>query len=399
MLIETEIPENLVNVKRRIHKYSLCDKKSILLEQTRNNMSNRVIAKKYLVGESSIRKWKKSIDLSLDYCKDKLTLHGGQVSSGIHLEPALCQWIDELRNDSCDITVELAVFELMKLDPGFKGGEFSLIRRWVYGFIQRNGYSIRNKTHISQKPLNEAECHDFSVSVNERNNMYRVPAEFFVNMDETPLYNDSKPTRVISDKGASSVNGRKTRTGDYRSTVFLAVSAGGHKLTPMIVFKAKPGKSVEKSFKNKKEGYPDDVICVCQENAWCDTPTMAKWVDLVYGPYVAKNTENFSHLIMDDYSAHKVKVVTDKIKNTGSLVSIMPGGSTSRVQVLDVGINKPFKDKFRTAWTQWMITENRQNNLSVSRPLLAQWVSSVWKSIDTTTVEHTWAKCGYYNTN
>ena len=72
-------------------------------------MSNREIAKKYIVGESSIRKWKKSIDLLLDYSRDKLTLHGGQVSSGLHLEPALCQWIDELRNDSCDVTVELAV--------------------------------------------------------------------------------------------------------------------------------------------------------------------------------------------------------------------------------------------------------------------------------------------------
>jgi len=37
-------------------------------------MSKRVIAKKYLIAESSIRKWKNSNDLSLDYSKDKMTL-------------------------------------------------------------------------------------------------------------------------------------------------------------------------------------------------------------------------------------------------------------------------------------------------------------------------------------
>ena len=214
-----EIPEETVTIKKRIHKYSLFDKKGILLDQAQNKMSNRKLAMKYNIGESSIRKWKKVIDLSLGYSKDKFTMHAGQISSGLHLESALCQWIDELRVDSCDFTVELAVFELIRLDPTFKGREFPRIRKWVYKFLNRNGYSIRNKTHIAQKPLNEAECHDFSVSVNERNTMFQVPAEFFVNMDETPLYNDNKPNKVISDTGAPSVNGRKT-INRYRVSVF-----------------------------------------------------------------------------------------------------------------------------------------------------------------------------------
>ncbi len=174
-----EIPVNLVRIRQRDHKYTLDEKKNILLDQAMNKLSNRAVASKYNLDEKSIRKYKKSIDISLDYSKEKYTLHMGKTSSGTHLEPSLCQWIDELRTDSCDVTVELAVFELLKLDHG---------------------------------------------------------------------------------------------------------------------------------------------------------------------------------------------------------------------------INKPFKDKFRTAWTQWMVNENRQNNLTVTRPLLARWVSSVWNSIDTTTVENTWAKCGYYNT-
>ena len=139
-----EIPVNLVRVRQRDYKYTLEEKKNILLDQARNKLSNRAVARKYEIDEKSVRLYKKSVDISLDYSKEKLTLHTGRASSGVHLEPSLCQWIDELRTDSCDVTVELAVFELLRVDPSFKGGDFRLVRRWVYGFLDRNGYSIRN---------------------------------------------------------------------------------------------------------------------------------------------------------------------------------------------------------------------------------------------------------------
>lgn len=63
-------------------------------------------------------------------------------------------------------------------------------------------------------------------------------------MDETPLYNDQKPKRTIADRGSKTVNGRKTRTGDYRCTVFLAVALDRTNLPPMIVFKGTPGRTV-----------------------------------------------------------------------------------------------------------------------------------------------------------
>ena len=161
-----EIPTNLVRVRQRNYRYTLEEKKNILLDQAINKLSNRAVARKYDLAEGSIRQYKKSIDIPLDYSNTKFTLHSGQPSIGSHLKPSLCQWIYKLRTDSCDVTVELAVFKLLQLDPTFKDGDFTVIRRWVYGFLKRNVYSPRNKTHIAQKPLNEAECHDFSVSVN-----------------------------------------------------------------------------------------------------------------------------------------------------------------------------------------------------------------------------------------
>ncbi|CAG8826345.1 7716_t:CDS:2, partial [Dentiscutata erythropus] len=45
-------------------------------------------------------------------------------------------------------------------------------------------------------------------------------------------------------------------------------------------------------------------------------------------------------------------------KNTN--IAIIPGGLTSKLQPLDVSINKPFKAKIRHIYDEWMAQEVRQ---------------------------------------
>lgn len=386
-----------VHIRQRKHDYSLHDKKLILLEQKERKWSNLKIAQKYHVNESSIRYWQRTIDLSLDYSKDKTTMHPGRNSVGFHLESHLCQFIDSLRDEENYVTVELIAFEIIKMDATFQDGNMAKVKRWVYRFLERNGYSIRETTHVAQKLLNVDECLDFVIAVNEKNVQYSIPPEFVINMDETPLYNDQKPNKCVTKKGAKSVNGKSTRTGDYRATVLLAVTASGVKLKPMVVFKAKPGKTTEKSFNKAGNNFPQDVVCTCQENAWSDTNVMLKWVEKIYIPYISSsNQPHFSHLLMDDFGSHKVDAVQNAVKIGGSFLSILPGGSTSRIQVLDVGLNKPFKDGFRSNWVKWMANENRNNKKIVTREMLANWVSEIWRKVEARTICSTWEKIGYY---
>jgi hypothetical protein len=395
-----------VPIQKRKFLYTIGQKRLILKEQESTKCTNTFIAQKYNVNESSIRKWKKFIDTDVQVVEDskKKTMHAGKESMGAHLEGDLCQWIDNSRGLELDLTPEQVAFEIMKLDPEFCAGDLKRIRKWVYHFLVRNGYSIRQKTHIAQKELDIPGCIDCVVAVNERNRMYHVANEFIINMDETPLYNDQRPGKTIANKGQRSVHGKKTRTGEYRSTVILAVSLSGNKLPPMIIFKGKPGKTVEAGFKKPSMGFPNNVVCVCQEKAWNDSSTMLKWVELVYKPYVMNYTTGFKHLIIDDYGSHKTDDVQHAIKSTGSLLTILPGGCTGQIQVLDliqvldVGINKPFKDKFRTRWVNWMATENRDNEKVVSRQMLAVWVSEIWESMDMNLIKNSWVHCGYNQT-
>ena len=48
--------------------------------------------------------------------------------------------------------------------------------------------------------------------------------------------------------------------------------------------------------------------------------------------------------LLNGFSAHKVKPVRDAIADSGFIYMKLPANITSKVQTLDVGINKAFKD-------------------------------------------------------
>ena len=58
--------------------------------------------------------------------------------------------------------------------------------------------------------------------------------------------------------------------------------------------------------------------------------------------------------ILDMFRAHKtdVKKLAKKINTS---LAVIPGGLTSVLQPLDVSLNKPFKDKLKNMWSEWMI--------------------------------------------
>ncbi len=46
----------------------------------------------------------------------------------------------------------------------------------------------------------------------------------------------------------------------------------------------------------------------------------------------------------------------------------IPAGTTSRAQVLDVGIDKPFKDAFKNKILHWMVDNRNQVDDKLGRP-------------------------------
>lgn len=397
-----------VRVAMRMHRYTLAQKQLILKHQDQNGLTNVSIANQVKVSEKCIRDWRKSLALTSNSTKKK-TQHKGKASLGHNFEDDLIEDILRVGENGVMVTVDLVRQMILEYDNHFLDNDKVKIDCWVYRLVKRKELSFRVPTNISQKKLSIEECQDFVAAINEKKQEYQNPEKFIINMDETPVFFDTMPKKCITKKGAKTVSVRGNSNGKFRVSVLLAVIQGGQKLKPMVVFKAEAGKTLERKILKDKE-FPQDLEYACQKNAWCDEEVMRKWIEKIYMPYVLNGRgSEFAHLLLDDFSAHKVRSVQRAIKGTGSFINFLPGGSTSQIQPVDVGINKPFKSNIRNLWNEFMVSQQPSLNQTPQsapkdngpttderRLLIAKWISQSWRDITAQTVKNSWESCGYF---
>ena len=97
-------------------------------------------------------------------------------------------------------------------------------------------------------------------------------------------------------------------------------------------------------------------------------------------------------LILDEMSAHMTAEVRSAIASCGTFLHFIPGGYTSKLQVMDVGFNKSFKSHYRDLYDEWFM--HAPDGVKPKRPDVSVWVSQSWERIANTVAPNTWRKVG-----
>ena len=78
---------------------------------------------------------------------------------------------------------------------------------------------------------------------------------------------------------------------------------------------------------------------------------MNVYIEQIWRPFIEKVAdEKGSLLILDSFSAHKTTEIMEAFQKADTKCVIIPGGCTSKVQPLDVSVNKPFRNFLRAYW-------------------------------------------------
>ena len=231
----------------------------------------------------------------------------------------------------------------------------------------RHSLSLCSKTSITQKlPAQlEKKLEAFlnEVRVRRSENSYLI--DLIINMDETPMYFDMVPQSVVTKKGVREV---RVRSSGADKTVVLACTGDGKMLPSLAIFKG-----IRKlKFKN-----PDGVNVTVQPKAWMDSDIMLRWFRTVILPYTRKRR---SLLVLDSFSAHENDEFLKEARDNIDVV-IIPGGCTSKVQPLDVCLNKPFKSMLRQCWLLFIesIVASDPNPSKLTTPtkaIVCEWIKS-----------------------
>lgn len=88
-------------------------------------------------------------------------------------------------------------------------------------------------------------------------------------------------------------------------------------------------------------------------------------------------------LVVDLYKAHRTEEVLVSLRKSTTDVVFVPAGCTSKVQVMDVVVNKGFRDHVRKEYAAWRVQciGNGDRIQSPSRKDVINWIKEAWNGV------------------
>ena len=381
---DTRSPRTPGTPSKRGKYTSYTPKQKTLIIDEAELIGLRAAARNWSVAPSTIATWKR--DANVETQRNK---NGRKVGSGRKLtysddvEERIVSWIMNRREQQVSVSRE-SIQTFAKSLVSESNPDFVASDGWLKRFMERNNFSLRKHTSLSQKlPADlELRLSVFYKHLRELREEHELDEDLLIiNMDEVPMVFDTVPGNTVHRKGEKDVKVSTTGGEKKHFTAVLAVNAAGDFLPTLTIFKGK------RAIKNLVT--PPGWIVTVNDKAWMREETMLQWINEVLRPHTQRSP---SLLVLDSFSAHITAKVRTALKKVNCYPAIIPGGCTSKAQHLDVAINKPFKDQIRKQWTHFMIERQTKINNGESNmkgPVhqdLINWMSTASKSVRDTGV-------------
>jgi hypothetical protein len=288
------------------------------------------------------------------------------------------------------------------LDEKNSDNDFQFSNHWFERFQKRYGIALRRKTHCSQKAPSELEpaIKKFHSYLSRLRSSGDYEDGDIANMDQTPLPFILDDGKTYDIKGVKEVWAQSGQSGlDKRqATVQLTVFADGiDRVRPTLIFKGKGLRIATK----EKQSYDKRVRVMFQEKAWCDEEIMKEWINTEWSNPFTNLIRSKKILLADVHRAQQTDGVKALLTKKMTSLCNIPPGCTSRVQVVDVMVNKPFKDEVRRLFEDHLdknLESYVEGKISASarRVLMTKWVGAAWSKVGKMkeSIVRSFKKCG-----
>jgi len=308
---------------------------------------------------------------------------------------------------------------------------------WYNGFRRRYNISLRCSTKRAQKSPEQLEpvlqnwiqYNRRMLTIIEGKSIVGIPRgpdvpvvgriklSEICNMDQSPLPFEYLKGRTYAKKGDRTVRIKEGKSGhDKRQcTLQIAVFADGvPRCKPLLMFKGKPKGDGRR--KTERQKYHPGVVVIFNDKAWANTSNLLDWVKNQYSTASAYPLRDHEprFLALDSFAPHKNKGKKSKEKESLKekerrlkeeklqqelrdtfaklkvTLSLIPGGCTGYVQVLDVLINKLIKqyiEEYEDLWVEqnFELWQSGKWSIGDRRVLMTHWVAQAFERVH---VEH-----------
>jgi hypothetical protein len=149
-----------------------------------------------------------------------------------------------------------------------------------------------------------------------------------------------------------------------------------------MIFKGAAGGKVEKEASTAAE--EKGAAAVTTDSGWMNGDTLLT--------YVRRHMKNLQRtlVVWDLFAAHRDERVLSFLRSSGIDVIFIPGGCTGICQVMDVVVNRPFKNAIRASLTSWRAEQIRAKATwaAPKRSDVIGWVMDAWDNLPLATLHH-----------
>lgn len=359
--------------------------------------------KKFSIDRKTIAEWILKIDqikheIDIGRGNKKRLIGGGRPTIHTNIEELLADWIDEQRGKKLPVTRRMVIQQANEYTKQLKMDSFFTMEKnhsWLDRFLQRHNFALRDKTTTCQK-IPESFGKDIARFIVNISNLRKKLNPLIVGCDETSIWLESVGATTIERKGAREVAVLTCGMEKVRYTLMLSARSDGIKLKPFLLINRKrPIKELKR--------FESDINIVYEGTNWMNDETTK-----IYLNKLKEEITDFSSflLIWDSFKSHTSLLTRELCSQLNINTMIIPPGCTKFVQPADVCWNKPFKDKFRIKYEDWMSErakkkeemEKEDDGIYNDKPgfiQLCQWVNFAWESLSTELIEKSFKICGF----
>jgi hypothetical protein len=302
---------------------------------------------------------------------EKQVLHQGPAGCMDAFAEELVSFVDKWCGKGILVSCLCLIRKACKLNPVFSNKTLSVKKAAIYCFMAKNRLVHCMATHNLEGPPQET-C-DKALGYLDGiipiiNNGNQLPA-FTINMDQTPVLHAMNPKDTINMRGMHTINLRKESSESRQVTVAITITASGHQLPLLVMFKGKSlycctvnavsniivdcwvfaaGMPNGTIARREVPTLPVGLVYRLNEKAWFNKEIMLDWVEHVLAPYIATALPGIIPiLLLDQFRVRKMGPIINATQALGVQVEFIPDGCMGLVQPVDVGYNKSFKCKMR----------------------------------------------------
>lgn len=261
------------------------------------------------------------------------------------IDQSLYLWFQSKRSRNCVITGDMMKCMAMKMAEKVGLGDFSASTGWLIKFQKRHG--IISKSISGESGLiDESKIYNFKDFFANKLNEYEEKDIF--NCDESGLFFKCSNSNTLAFSYEDRISGKFSKE---RVTVQFCCSMTGEKIQPLIIGKSKAPRSL-KNIDLSRLG----VVYKNNSKSWMTLEIFNWWINELNTKMITENRKIL--LILDNAPVHPCDSTFSNVE-----MLYLPPNCTSRIQPLDQGIIKSFKDQYKRLINRFVLMEMENENI------------------------------------